>query len=120
MSVRSLLKPACLTAVLFTASFAAFADQPSDDKAPMGHSPASKEHMMMNNPVTSSGPAAGPAAPSNGMGHSPASKEHTMMNSEAPSSSSDTAAAPSNSMGHSPASKEHTMMKHEASEAPKN
>lgn len=119
MFTHSTLKAACLAACFIAAPMVSFADDTSDTK-PMGHSPAGKEHTMMNNPQTSSGPADTATAPSNGMGHSPAGKEHTMMNSpQASSGPADAATAPSNGMGHSPASKEHTMMKPETAPDPK-
>lgn len=117
----NLTRIAVVIACLFAAApLAARADEtPSKDAAPadagkMGHSPASKEHRMMDRNAPTGPADEAPAAPDNGMGHSPASKEHRMMKPKshhkqaAPDKS--TSSKP-NMMGHSPASKEHTMMK---------
>lgn len=82
MNARSMIKAACLAAFL-AAACAAAADEaatPPPGVDMMGHSPASKEHIKMQQAPAGDAAAEAPSAPSNGMGHSPASKEHTMMN----------------------------------------
>jgi hypothetical protein len=116
MKMRSMFVLTAAVMILASTSMAAIADDaaatPAADSAPMGHSPASKEHTMMNRAPASSAPAS-EASPDNGMGHSPASKEHQMMNHHHPKGgkSEKSGDGKMNMMGHSPASKEHTQMK---------
>ncbi|TXH04475.1 MAG: hypothetical protein E6R07_07350 [Nevskiaceae bacterium] len=123
MTQHVTMKMICLAACIGVAPFAVMAD---DSNAPadanmMGHSPASKEHTMMNQTSKLNQAPDAPSSPSNGMGHSPASKEHTMMNQTKNQSGNPDAPAsgPDNGMGHSPASKEHHMMKHKKGKSEK-
>jgi hypothetical protein len=116
MSTYPILNVLCLAVCVAAAPLVVFADEPATPPAGsnmMGHSPASKEHTMMDRGVATSAPESNDAS-DNGMGHSPASKEHAMMNRKSgmASKAPDGSASADNGMGHSPASKEHGMMKH--------